>query len=125
MYLNSSPLNLHNNTRTNLSLNNNSNLNNNSLVESKNISKNQYLNCSNQKSHWNNENINKQEKGNSSLRKKKKIYFNVEKNSEQKPVFITTKINKNLRFGTNNIKYDNKTIINNKNFIKSKTFLYN
>ena len=91
------------------------------MVESKNISKNQYLNCSKQKSHWNNENINKQEKGNSSLRKKKKIYFNVEKNSEQKPVFITTKINKILRFGTNNIKYDNKTIINNKNFISQES----
>ena len=86
-------------TKDNLNLNSFSHFNNNSSDNTKN----EYSPiCFNQMNKSNNV-INDQEKEKMFLRNKRNIYFNVEKNSEKKPLFIINKNAENMSFSIKNI----------------------
>ena len=98
--------------KTNLILNSSTYSNNNSSIK---VKTNTSFNCINQYIKIDNKTIktiNEQKKGKMFLRKKTKIYFNVQKNCKKKPFFITNKNIGNSTFNLNNISQNNKSILN-------------
>jgi len=108
-------------TKDNLNLNSFSYLNNNSSDNTKN----EYSPiCFNQMNKSNNV-INEQEKEKMFLRKKRNIRFNIEKNSEKKPLFIINKNAENLSFNIKNITLNDTSTLNISNLNSPENLLSN
>ena len=119
--LDSSALNLINNSRTNLYLNNISNLKNSSLAESRKIPNNPTFICINHENIENKENSNKRKIEKSFLWKKTKIYRKKKKKHKIKRLFITSQADEKLWSNINNITQDNKTILSIENSYSSES----